>query len=248
MLVLEILFAALFLATTILEIAMDWKWHDRRTRVHKGIRWTLILFAIASFVITGTLLIVDNAQKRREEGKRRFSGELISESKIIASSKRGIVPAIQIGKDGPRFFNDYLRMWEEMGVEIRVQAGQIKVSTAIRDRHGNIVADIVDNEWRVNPNNVFDRNYSDNALEVKDNAGNVILQMELIDDVVHFQGVVYDSKRGLSALFAEAEQNPALKGREGIWEYQKPGDDFKTRIKPLFKYPSDLHLGERVAR
>jgi hypothetical protein len=150
MLVLEILFAALFVATTILEIAMDWKWHDRRTRVHKGIRWTLILFAIASFVITGTLLIVDNAQKRREEGKRRFSGELISESKIIASSKRGIVPAIQIGKDGPRFFNDYLRMWEEMGVEIRVQAGQIKVSTAIRDRHGNIVADIVDNEWRVN--------------------------------------------------------------------------------------------------
>ena len=45
--------------------------------------------------------------------------------------------------------------------------GKLMVSTMIRDSSGNVLAELRRNEWKVAPPpKTWDRNYTDNALEV----------------------------------------------------------------------------------
>lgn len=56
------------------------------------------------------------------------------------------------------------------------------MSLVIRDRSGRLVAEIVNNEWKVNPQNAWDRNYSADALEVRDPTGDIVLQVKALAD------------------------------------------------------------------
>lgn len=66
--------------------------------------------------------------------------------------------------------------------------GNIKVSTRITDSDGNLIAKIVRNEWKVFPGRSWDRNYSDDALEVRDSRGLVVLQVRTYPDRIQIQG------------------------------------------------------------
>jgi hypothetical protein len=115
----------------------------------------------------------------------------------------------------------------------------IKVSITIRDRFGKIVAELARNEWKINPNASWDRNYSANALEVKDDRGDIVLQVRLVGNRVQLQAKFYDSTGRGIAIGQTDEPAPG-----GVMEFSKPGDALKLHIEPLFKYPSDLHFSE----
>ncbi len=70
--------------------------------------------------------------------------------------------------------------------------GRVNFTMLIRDADGSAVAEIIDNEWHVNPGRGFDRNYSDDALEVRDGTGDVILQVRALPDRIQLQGRLYD--------------------------------------------------------
>lgn len=55
------------------------------------------------------------------------------------------------------------------------------LSTTIRSADDRIIATVVDNDWAVNPHNYFRRNYDDSAVEVIDDYGTPVLQLELCD-------------------------------------------------------------------
>jgi len=133
-----------------------------------------------------------------------------------------------------------LKFAEGNALTIVIEDGQLKVSTLIRDKSGQVVAELVKNEWKVNRNQTWDRNYSKNALEVKDNTGDIVLQIKLVEDKVQFQAKIYDSSgRGVAIGKVLGPE-----GWGGGIERIEPNRPVLINIKPMFKYPSDLHLGE----
>jgi hypothetical protein len=76
--------------------------------------------------------------------------------------------------------------------KIYLENGFLKISAIFRNQNGEIVAQIEKNEWQHKPlssGDIWDRNYSKNALEIKDGHGKIILQLKLIKNRMQFQGV-----------------------------------------------------------
>jgi len=68
--------------------------------------------------------------------------------------------------------------------------GVLKLSTEVRNRNGVIVAKITNNICEVNKSQdaSWEHNYSDDALEVKDERGRIVLQISILEDRVQIQG------------------------------------------------------------
>ncbi len=123
------------------------------------------------------------------------------------------------------------------------ERGLVRVSTLIRDKSGAIVAELVENEWRVKRERAWDRNYNASALEVKDATGDVVLQVRLVTPSrVQFQAKLYD-KSGNGVAIGKG------RGRDGtmggvIEQTGSAHPELTMKIEPIFRYPSDQHFGE----
>ena len=187
-------------------------------------------------------------QKAKEEtAKKAYAGKLESTKKVILSAAQKIYPQLEFGNSGSilKFTGaqgiPLFKIAGDNNIIIEVENGILKVSTKIRDKKGNIVAEIIQNEWKVNPHNSWDRNYSKDALEVKDPSGDIVLQVKLVADRVQFQAKLYDST-GRGIAFGKMR---GPEGWGGAIELTGPNRPKLTiKIKPIFKYPSQLHLGE----
>jgi hypothetical protein len=165
---------------------------------------------------------------------------------ILFSTKDNIYPALELGTSGailnwngpngkPMF-----QLFGDTPLIILKEQGQLKISTKIRGQDG-LVAEIENNEWKINPSNSFDRNYNKNALEVKDRDGNVVLQIRLLDNRIQFQGKFFDEKGNGVALGGQKNMGG------GIIEMTGSGHPkLNYNINPIFKYPSGLHFGETI--
>jgi len=222
-------------------------------------KWSMGIRIVMAFVILGVIgagwgILVGIAQNREEtqnqiEAKKAYTGSLKPEKNIIFSGKDNIYPDIELGdsttiiryigpKGGPLFAiaddNDLIIEFDNQG--------HIRLSVKIRDKNGQLIAELTRNEWKVNPQNAWDRNFSNNALEVRDPTGDVVLQVKIIDNRIQFQGEFYGSS-GKGIVIGSFG-----KGQGGFMQPIGPQTPPKLikKIKPLFKYPSELHLGEFV--
>jgi hypothetical protein len=144
----------------------------------------------------------------------------------------------------PLFKNAVFKTW--------IEDGQVYVTTDVRDSIGDLIARIVRNEWVVNPQQRLDKNFDNSALEVIDNSGTIIFQVEIKDNILRLQGLFYFSafeavivrrfmfpNRPLTlAFFASSED-------EG-YKLPIPMQPQMVGVIPLFKYPSYLHMGDRI--
>jgi len=87
--------------------------------------------------------------------------------------------------DGPLFSTGTL---EQSSLKVERMKGKIAVSTIIRDETGRLIAEIIRNEWQLRPSLLWDRNFNDNAIEVRDEKGFVVLQLVLLPDRIRIQG------------------------------------------------------------
>lgn len=135
---------------------------------------------------------------------------------------------------------------------IELIEGKIRFSAQITDEEGNIIAKISRNEWQVAPPpRTWDKNYSDDALEVVDPKGRVVLQAKVLSDRIQIQGAWPAGPQwgpaGVAQIIVRAD--PSGSGAQFVM-YPKnppPGVEWPT-IQPIFVYPSDLHLGELRSR
>jgi hypothetical protein len=145
------------------------------------------------------------------------------------------------GPQGAEFF----RFAENYNLKIDRIDGQLKVSTQIRDRRGHLIAELIENEWKIAPPpKTWDRNYNRNTLEVKDEKGNIVLQVRALRDRVQLQGEWWmDEHRGVRLVSGP-------KGTGGQLAIFGPNlkPEEATPIRPLFRYPSEFHLGELIAQ
>lgn len=207
-----------------------------RSRIH--LYW-LIAFVTLCLVILLILALAASSARLTDQTRSEFSGVLEVKSNTLLSANA----KLQIGdsstilqyrnlSDQPifRFFNDNT-------LTMRLENGQLKVSSLVRNPHGDVVAELIENEWKINPQKIFERNYTKDALEVRDQGGDVVLQIRLVEDRIQLQFKAYDSDGGAVVL----AKNPH--GPDAILSTQ-PEEARNLHIEPIFKYPSDLHLGE----
>lgn len=134
------------------------------------------------------------------------------------------------GFDMRRFVN----YGHEYPIKIEVEKGKLFISAWITDKEGRMVAQLIDNEWRINPNNFYDRNFSNNAFEVIDNNKMPILQ------VVVKSGNEID----IGGIFYYPGGKIAITSKAFI---VNPLDDnaLKKEMRTIFKYPSNKFLGAK---
>jgi hypothetical protein len=181
--------------------------------------------------------------ERRAKASTAQTGVLRSQRTILAP-EQATLPKLEIGDSGAIFVfggpqgQPLFKFFDDSHLTVELEDDQLKVSTVIRDQTGKVVAELVKNEWKVNSATAYDRNYSKDAIEVRDASGDVVMQLRFVSDRVQFQGRFFD-KTGRGVTICK------VKGPDG-----KMGGamDFsgQLRITPIFQYPSERHLGEFV--
>ena len=115
----------------------------------------------------------------------------------------------------------------------------MKISTIIRDKEGKILVKLDRNEWQVNPNKIYDKNFDKTAVEVINEEGEVILQAFFDGEGVQFAGIFYQEDGWRIALGPSEDGN-------GVIEKRPPGEKIQASFKPIFRYRSEEHPGERI--
>jgi len=246
----------------LLEFLLKYHWKDARTQKHRIARkWLFSLFILSS--ITTLALTMHDKSRAEKESKRLAQAlkEAADERKVHTmaghmENQKGMGQVFMIGDMG-FFLENSSSLFDGLGISIfspkiaeqnsiivsNTFDGTLSVSAKIRSRDG-LVAEISNNEWKVSPSpRTWDRNYSSNALEVQNADGEIVFQVRIekgFDSsvVAHFQGIFFDSD-GQGIAFVAAPTGGAY-----ITFITTNSTSRIPQIKPLFKYPSELHLGE----
>lgn len=217
---------------------------------YPSIKYVLPSVLIIMGVVQICIQIYGYCDAQRDKALKATSGNL-GRTYIIESDK-GIFPKLEIGNSGAIFVfggiqtdNAVINAMEEIfkinGLKIYVENGIVTFSSIFRNPQGNIIAEVVQNEWKHKPlesDLIWDRNYSDNAIEVKDGKGRVVLQIRLLVNRIQLQGIFYNEDGRGCALYETYDPNHP----GGLFRPNVTDDDFPV-IKPIFKYPSSKYLG-----
>jgi hypothetical protein len=91
----------------------------------------------------------------------------------------------------------------------------------------------------------MDHNYTDDAIEVLDNGGHVVLQMRLLPDRLQIRAEWHDAY-GDGAQLTECDASkhePPLSVCAQKFGPGWPEKEQKVILKPMFKYPSKKYWG-----
>jgi len=120
------------------------------------------------------------------------------------------------------------------------QSGALMVSASFRDYNESTVAEISNNEWQINPNNYFKRNYDSQGFEVIDKEGLTKFQVEFIDgEKIKIGGVFRDTYNWwfVNDTTVYMTDVKLLKKEDIIKESE--------RVPDMFQYPEDKYFGVR---
>ncbi|WP_420151596.1 hypothetical protein [Spirosoma sp.] len=163
---------------------------------------------------------------------------------ILSSCNKARVPFISFGWNRFRIETKNGALFVDEGKPILgviLKDGKLFVNAILRNKDGVLLAEIKNNEWSfTNPGMGLQKNYNDNAIEVKDFYGNVILQIMYLGDTVHIAGVFY-CRAGQALIISIDEEGAASfdKLKKGELDYKK-----LSKIIPIFTYPAVAHQGE----
>lgn len=170
---------------------------------------------------------------------------------------------IEIGDSGAQLWflttdEDAIAGWLKrflVGFSLRLGTGpngQLLVSAIIRDDTGRAVATLDNNEWTdAGHPQAWDRNYTNDALEVIGPGDSVVLQIRLLPDRIQLQGESWDSSgRGVRITEARDSENGK---RYGAIVYLVKGAgagpcNARLPIRPMFQYPSRSHFHEYASK
>jgi hypothetical protein len=207
-----------------------------------------ILTGVAGALAVALLLF---AYWLRPETVPLYSGILKPKTVLLFSARDGgVIPKIQIGQSGVFLVGPggeigalLFPALRESDFKVESVDGKIKISTRVVGGDRKLIAEIIRNEWKVSPTEAWDRNYSDDALEVKDSRGLVILQVRALPDRIQVQGAWWTDMgppNGVRRLWIWHDPNKS--GAQLVFAPRE--DPSPIIIRPMFRYPGDRHLGE----
>jgi len=224
-----------------------------------GLRWLPIqLFVTFGAILGGSLVIL--AFVFRPDVVPAYTGVLTPKAELLFSpTEGGLIPKIQIGTSNTFFTAGtaaqssaygamLLPMLQQSQFKVESIGGKMKISTLITDDKGNVIAELIRNEWKVAPPpNSWDRNYTSDRLEVRDAKGHVVLQVHVLLDRIQIQGAWWINMgppNGLAQVFVMKNPHPSPVSQALIVFVPKNSLQGPPTIAPMFAYPSERHLGE----
>ncbi len=144
--------------------------------------------------------------------------------------------AFEEGKD----VTDLISFNKTTPIKVRVKDDLIFVTATVTTIDGKIVSEIIDNEWRINPNNYFKKNHDEYGFEVIDDYGITVLQVDYRNkQTIYVAGVFYNSGTMMICSPAGLIFNSIP---SSIDELKKA----TSVIKPIFKYTGKDSYGQRI--
>lgn len=260
--------AQMFVALAFGALALSGKFSVTATWVLFAVAWVVAMaglrwLPLPMFVGTGVILgggFVFLAFVFRPDAIPAYTGILAPKAELLFSpAGKGRIPKLQIGTSNTFFTanaavqsNAYgamlLPMLRQSQFKVESIGGKIKISTLITDDKGNVIAELIRNEWKVAPPpNSWDRNYTSDRLEVRDAKGNVVLQVHVLWDRIQIQGAWWINMgppNGLAQVFVMKNPHPSPVSQALIVFVPKNSLEGPPTIAPMFAYPSETHLGE----
>lgn len=208
---------------------VTWETHTHRSTQIKWLFFTL--YVIAAYYIT--------CYSEYDEIKRKsldsYNGTLRPLNHIVYPSMK-----MQYGKSSyvtSSSFTDGI-FTADSSIMIRFEKGLVKVSTEIYNKEGKIIGILSDNKWKLAPYPyTWDRNYTENALEIVNDKNKVVFQIRILSDTIQLQAKYYRASGKSLAIYGDS--------KSGTMNLGNPNID-SINIEPLFKYPSSDFLGEFV--
>lgn len=194
-----------------------------------GVSLDYVILAIALLIILFGYQTINTYQENKQSQYLQYSGEITGTNIEIPALKIGTARFIPNNLSDPVFDidGDPIRVW--------IEDGKLQLHAIIRNRNGDIVATIFGNQFRVNPETIFDYNYDRNAIEVIDEYGDVILQVQMEEDGVLFCGKFYRKDGSRVAI-----------GNNYI-EVRPAGVSIELSFSPIFRYLGKDNLGKRLS-
>jgi Ca2+/Na+ antiporter len=206
----------------------------------------LTIVLLATVFLAFTWKWVDEKEAVSEIKVPKNSGILRANSELILSgTENKSNRLLEVGDSGAIFVihgGPLLPFLGGANIMLELVDDQLKVSCRITDDNGNLVAELIRNEWKVAPPpQSWDRNYTKDALEVKDSKGRIVLQVKVLPDRIQLQGEWWSNKSHGIRLVKSAD--PKFHGAV-MSVFNDKIKDFSPEIEPMFEYPSDTHFGE----
>jgi hypothetical protein len=112
------------------------------------------------------------------------------------------------------------------------------ISTKVLDEDGKVLATVDHNRWSVpEVPQIMDWNYTDNAIEVIEPSGRIVLQIQALSDHFTVQGEWWDLMgNGIRIVGLPSDDSKAV----FLARVNNPDE---PHIAPIFKYPSSDYLG-----
>jgi hypothetical protein len=201
-----------------------------------------VTVAAAILLVAGGIIQLSLARTERRSKEASAQTGVLTSQRILLAPNQAAHPKLEIGDSGAIFVfagpqgQPLFKFFDDSHLTIELENGQLRVSTLIRDKAGKVVGELSKNEWKVNTTAAYDRNYSKDALEVRDASGDVVIQVRFVGDRVQFQGKFFD-KNGRCVTIGKVRGADGKMG--GAMDFSG-----QLRVDPIFRYPSERHLGE----
>ncbi len=204
-----------------------------------------VMIGVLSLIVTVVIALLQRRVRKATEARSALSGEfkpaedpcsphalrlLFAGNEMTVGKVRGEGRIPIVGLFG--------------AIELAFKEGSVLVSAKVVSPDGRITASIKDNEWQVNPNNHFDRNYDKSALEVRDaQSGVAVLQVEFLDKATLRLAGLFGDGDGYTCVTDSGSQG--IPDPNGMVARASKTRDALRDLEFIFRYPSDRHLGER---
>jgi hypothetical protein len=166
--------------------------------------------------------------------------KLTATSGVISSSIQSAPMSISVGSAEFRMLSKDGVVFDDNGdplLSIRLLNGKLLVTTRVRDASNGLIAEMNDNEWKhQHQPAIFDRNYTQDALEIRESTGKVVLQVANLGNTVDV-AAIFRCKNGWTYIAGP------IAGEGSAIELRRPSVPLRFEIPPICNYPSDLHFG-----
>lgn len=132
-------------------------------------------------------------------------------------------------------------------IKVKVVNKEVFVSMKITSADGKIMGEIVNNEWELNTNNYFRRNFDSTGFEVIDQEGIIKVSIDIRRGaVIYVHGVMYwnDAYVVMPSVRHQGKL-PLEESTRRIKADKKEIAKISKTIPNLFKYPADKYFGVR---
>ncbi|MEQ9442700.1 MAG: hypothetical protein RIG62_26905 [Cyclobacteriaceae bacterium] len=200
------------------------------------INWIVFILSFLVCAATCYQIYKDDFEKKYEAHTGKIDGRVSSSIQF---------PTIGVGCPGSKITPTVpgkFQYFTSVPFAAKIKDGKLLIDIDLYGMYGTLIAQMRSNEWQLNRNNYFDKNFDDKGLEVTDNRGTVVLQLYIVNDVAVISGLFYDPDG--YATFIQCHDSVG----EIDW-FDEPGlypSKERYYVKPIFKHPSALHPGERI--